>query len=377
MTFQRTEIQGYEQVRRAARDYASFSSDLQGDRDVRSYRQLPLESDPPRHTVYRELIQPIFLRTAVEPLVPAFASAAERLIRRFTQQGGGDFVRSVGLPYVVECLTVLYGRPQDLDEWISWGPDVWLADAYRSGELNPESQKAHRERRFDGQSQRSGERLHAYLESAFDEAARKRVTDPEHQDAWDKVSQLRIDGEPLSREQMYGYASVMLAGGRDTVLKLVTGLVWHLVATPADRAPLADDPRTVGPAINELVRFLTPLAKMERVHRADGSTPESPSYTVLNFATANHDPRVWEEPGRVDIHRERRAHLGFGAGRHSCLGMNVAELETRAFLGRLLDPWPGWTFDGPPAIVWASEGDGETAVRVIDRFERLDLQVSR
>ena len=140
----RTEIRGYEAVRNAAKDFQKYSSDLLGDRDVRDYRQLPLEADPPRHTNFRSAVQPLFMSDAVAKHRPAFEHHAKSLIKKIEVSGGGDIATDFALPYVIGCLTIIYNRPQDYDEWLSWGPDVWTAEVYRSGTVSKESEKAHR-----------------------------------------------------------------------------------------------------------------------------------------------------------------------------------------------------------------------------------------
>ena len=118
-------ITGYGAVRDAGRNWELYSSDLQGDRDVRDYHQLPLEVDPPAHSSYRHAIQPLFLRPRLEALKSSFEELAETLLTSVTQKPGEiDVYLELALPYVVGCLAIIYNRPQDLDEWISWGHDV-------------------------------------------------------------------------------------------------------------------------------------------------------------------------------------------------------------------------------------------------------------
>lgn len=368
------EIRGYDAVRAAAKDWASYSSDLLGDRDVRTYHQLPLEADPPRHALYREALQPLFMADAIKPHVPQFERLALDLIQRITERGSGEIGRDLALPYVIGCLTIIYDRPQDFDEWVSWGPDVWTAEAYQKGEVSAESKRAHRERAFDIASQRSGAVLDAYLRRVFDEAEREPKREP---DVWDTVAHLEIEGRPITREEMYGIANVLLAGGRDTVIKLITGLTWHLMANPGDRAFLAGDETAFNQTIGEMVRYLSPLPKIERVltEKGAGLNPgrEAGDYVLLSWVSANFDRAVWPDPEVLDIHRPRKPHLAFGAGRHSCLGMNITENEAGAFLRTLLDHWPDWSPAGEPEIDWVTEGEGDAAVTVIDRFVAVDV----
>jgi cytochrome P450 len=375
----RQEIRGYEAVRAAAKDYETYSSDLLGDRDVRTYRQLPLESDPPRHTQFRAALQPLFMSAAIEPKAAQFEKLALDLIDGITARGGGEITTDLALPFVIGCLTIIYNRPQDFDEWVSWGPDVWTAEAHAAGLVTAESQRAQRERTFDAASQRSGAVLEAYLTRVFDEAEASPETDPDRMDVWDSVAQLEVGGTALNREEMHGIANVLLAGGRDTVIKLITGLTWHLLRSPGDRAYLTANEEAFNRTIAEMVRYLSPLPKMERV-LADDRTPndadrDTSRYVLLSFVSANFDKTVWPDPDVLDIHRQRKPHLAFGFGRHSCMGMNITEHEAKAFLRTILTNWPDWSLAAEPEIEWIVEGEGQDAVKVIDHFVSLKVKV--
>ena len=361
---ERKEIRGYDAVRNAAKDFETYSSDLLGDRDVRTYRQLPLEADPPRHTSFRSAVQPLFLSAAIEPKVDKFEALARKLISELTARGGGDIASEISLPFVIGCLTIIYNRPQDYEEWLSWGPDVWTAESHSQG---------HTEHKRDGAT------LQAYLDRVFDAAQANLVTDPAKQDVWDVVSQLVVDDQPVSRDEMQGIANVLLAGGRDTVIKLLTGLTWHLVANESDREFLKANQDWFNRTIAEMVRYLSPLPKMERVLEADRTAKDSdrdPSkYVLLSFVSANHDKSIWPDADQINLQRDRKPHLAFGFGRHSCMGMNITEHEAGAFLRVLLNEWPNWVFDGEPEIEWASaEAADGSEIKFIDRFKSLKVK---
>ncbi len=361
---ERKEIRGYDAVRNAAKDFETYSSDLLGDRDVRTYRQLPLEADPPRHTSFRSAVQPLFLSAAIEPKVGQFEALARKLISELTARGGGDIASEISLPFVIGCLTIIYDRPQDYEEWLSWGPDVWTAESHSQG---------HTEHKRDGAT------LQAYLDRVFDAAQANLVTDPTKQDVWDVVSQLVVDEQPVSRDEMQGIANVLLAGGRDTVIKLLTGLTWHLVANESDREFLKANQDWFNRTIAEMVRYLSPLPKMERVLEADRTAKDSdrdPSkYVLLSFVSANHDKSIWPDADQINLQRDRKPHLAFGFGRHSCMGMNITEHEAGAFLRVLLNEWPNWVFDGEPEIEWASaEAADGSEIKFIDRFKSLKVK---
>jgi cytochrome P450 len=187
----RREVRGYQAVREAAKDTETYSSDLIGDRDTRDYRQLPLELDPPRHGLFREAVQPIFMSDAIAPKSAQFEQLALDLMGTIATKGGGDIVSEFALPYVMGCLTIIYNRPQDFDEWVSWGPDVWTAEAYSKGLLTAEALRPGRERSAETSSVRSGATLEAYLKRVFDAATPATGADPATTDIWDWVSASR------------------------------------------------------------------------------------------------------------------------------------------------------------------------------------------
>jgi cytochrome P450 len=296
-------ITGYEAVRTAAKEYERYSSDLQGDRDVRDYRQLPLEIDPPQHTDYRHAVQSVFLRPRLESLKPQFEAVAQNLLNELIQKRKSfDVFEEFSLPFVIGCLSVIYGRPQDKAEWISWGPDVWTAAGPK----------------------RDGTTLHNYLQRVFDELTNS-------DDIWGQLKALRPSGSQLTQEEFKGYAGVLLAGGRDTVIKLISGLFWHLLNAPQDAERVEKTPELERSLINELLRFLSPLPAIERIDKSTFDA-QNPLYYRIHFASANFDPAEWEEPEVINLDRGRKPHMAFGYGPHTCLGMNLAEYEARAFL---------------------------------------------
>jgi cytochrome P450 len=304
------EITGHKAVRDALRDTATYSSDLQGDADVRDYRQLPLEVDPPRHHLYRTALTPFFVKPAIEKLIPEFERISKSQIDAFLKEGG-EVVGELALPLVMANLGVIYNRPQDVQEWISWGPDVWTA-------FTPT---------------RSGETLHKYLDRVYAEALIG-----EHNDIWREIAHLEIDGKVISPEEFRGIAGVLLAGGRDTVVKLFTGIIWHLGNSPADHRALKEDQTLIDSAIQEFLRYLTPLPAMARTTTPESNAEKLPQdrYVQINFLSGNFDETVFENPTELNIRRPRNPHLSFGFGPHTCLGNHVAEIEAKVFLRTLL-----------------------------------------
>jgi cytochrome P450 len=377
----RREIRGYNEVREAARDWETYSSDLLGDRDVRDYRQLPLEADPPRHTKFRMALNPVFSPSALRPLAPDFEALAKGLIDGLKAKDTFEVLEDLVIPYVIGCLSIIYKRPQDYAEWRSWGPDVWNAAAYQRGEDVHAAEVAHRNRDFNAVSPRSGVLLQEYLDRVFDEAEERVAAGEPERDIWDFVAGLVIDEQPVNRREMQGIANVLLAGGRDTVIKLLSGFVWHLSQTPADADFIRESDEHFRPAVQEMARYLSPLPRMERVPReyavGDDASRDTDKYVLLGFVSANHDRERFENPEQINFHRERNAHIAFGFGPHSCLGQNITEIETVAFLKAMLPEIATWRFADEPEIVWVDEplADGSTT-RYLDKFKSIRIALS-
>jgi len=310
-------IVGHKAVREALRDTRTYSSDLQGDSDVRDYRQLPLEVDPPRHHLYRAALAPYFVKPSIELLIPQFRTHTQKLIADFFEAGDLEVGRDLSLPLVMNNLGVIYNRPQDVDEWISWGPDVWTAES----------------------ETRDGKVLHRYLDAIYEEALLR-----SKDDIWSQIAYLEIEGKQISAAEFRGIAGVMLAGGRDTVVKLFTGIVWHFGNNAEDLQLLREKPELVGPAIQEFLRFFTPLPVMNRTLVPESSRLDLPDdrYVGISFISGNFDETVFADPFQIDFNRGRNPHLSFGFGPHTCLGNHIAEIEAKVFLEALLNSGKNW-----------------------------------
>jgi cytochrome P450 len=309
-------IKGSKAVREAARDYQRYSSDLQGDQDVRDYKQLPLEVDPPHHTILRSLLMPWFSKDAMPKYEPEFRVIAEEIISEIKSKGEAEITRELGLLMVVRCLGVVFGRPQDIEEWFSWGPDTWITD---------------------DEGIRHGEHLDRYLAKTFDELDQS-PTD----DLFGVVNRAEVDGIPLTRKEKYGIANLVLAGGRDTVVKLMTGSLWHLAGHADHCKALSDRPELIPNFIQEMVRFLSPLPMMHRVDVEKTVDVTKPEYAYLSFISANQDTSAFETPEQIKLDRPNNQHLGFGYGRHSCIGKDLAQLEAKVILETWLRSFDSW-----------------------------------
>ncbi|MFN8620273.1 MAG: cytochrome P450 [Chloroflexota bacterium] len=344
------ELTAHADVKAAAKDPGTFSSDLQGDRDVRTYRQLPLEADPPAHAAWRAILEPAFARPAVAALEPQLRAVAERLVAGFVARGRIEAVHELAVPMVGTSIAFALGRPGDADELVAWGTDAW--------ETQP-----------DGR--RDASRMNAYLARVSAEAE-----DVPGTDVFSRIVGARLDGgRPLTPAERQGLGDLVLAGGRDTVIGLIAGAAWHLAGAPGDRARLAADPSAIPAAVEELLRWLSPLPRIERVvtHDARGGWGEAHAgdVVILGFLAANHDPAAFPDPGALHLDRSPNPHVAFGNGPHTCIGVHLARLEARVLLETLLRVVPDWHLDGDPEIDW----EDVRGTPVPARFVRLPLAV--
>jgi cytochrome P450 len=336
-------IKGNAEVRKAARDYENYSSNLQGDQDVRDYKQLPLEVDPPDHTVLRDLLNPWFSKDAVNQHSVEFRNIANSLIGSFSDEV--EVTRDLALQMIVQCLGVVFGRPQDVGEWFSWGPDTWITDE-------------------DGI--RHGDHLDRYLKKTFEDLDENPTTD-----LFGVLNTAEISGRPLTRKEKYGMANLVLAGGRDTVVKLISGCLWHLANNSEHRKILKSNAELIPDFVNEMVRFLSPLPMMHRVDVQETDDAAQPKYAWLSFISANQDETAIADPKEIKLDRGANPHLGFGYGRHSCIGMHLAQLEAKIVLEIWLSKFSSWEVLPESELFF----DFEEYNFIPSRFHKLKLKL--
>jgi cytochrome P450 len=256
----------------------------------------------------------------VDKFSEEFAKNSSTLVNEFLNRvdiAQRDVISELALPLVMHNLGSFYHRSQDVEEWISWGPDVWTASG----------------------TKRDGSVLHSYLDRIYEEA----ITSPSD-DIWSELANLKVDGEVISPLEFRGIAGVMLAGGRDTVVKLLTGMMWHFGNFPADLEWLRAEPQFLDSAVNEFLRYLTPLPAMARTTVPETGSQDLPAdrYVSMSFLSANFDSNIFPNPAKIDLMRERNPHLSFGFGPHTCIGNHLAENEAKIFIEALINTNMSW-----------------------------------
>lgn len=310
----------HEDVRRAAKDWRTFSSDapfrvpIPSEEDVRTMRQLPVETDPPDHTAYREIVEPFF-RRAKDPAVIAQVEALfGRMVGEALGRESVEVVREFALPLQSRALALLLNMPAaEAEIWIGWGTHV-----FRDG----------------GAGAQKGAALEAYLHRQFDRAA----AEP-GDDFFSALTQATFRGRRLNREELMGFGNLTFAGGRDTIIHTLSSVLTHVGRHPEALEFLREDPARLVHAGEEFFRIISPLTHIGRVCPVEtnvhGVTVPSGGRVSLCWASANRDPAAFDAPDEVRLDRKPNPHVAFGLGTHLCLGAPHARLLLRTLLQTL------------------------------------------
>lgn len=322
----------HQDVRAAARDWSTFTSatprgvSIPTQMHIRPVPQLPIETDPSEHGRYRALIEPIFGRAAIEAHRSVAHLVASSSIDRLLAERRLEVVMDFALPLVAYTLANVLGRPDsEVQQLLQWAPDVF-ADV-------------------DGH-QVSNADLDEYLEKVVDEA----MASP-GPDAFGQLATASFGDRRLTRDEILGYGSLLIAAGRDTVVGALSTSIWYLANNEGVRRLLVAQPDLIPSAIEEFLRLMTPLHFMGRVAKAervvDGSPIARGDLVALVFASANRDESTFDDPNEFRIDRKPNRHLAFGHGPHLCLGIHLARMELAVALTELLIRVPTYQVANP------------------------------
>ncbi|MDT0447609.1 cytochrome P450 [Streptomyces hesseae] len=288
-----------------------------------------LDLEPPDHTRIRRLVSQAFTPRTVERLAPVVRRLARELVDGLLAEGGGDLMATLAEPLPVAVIAEMLGLPA-ADRGLL---RPWSADICGMYELNPGEETARR-------AVRASTEFSAYLRELI--AARR--ADPGE----DLISALIVahdEGDRLTEQEMVSTCVLLLNAGHEATVNTTGNGWWTLFRHPEQLAALRADHGLLPGAIEELMRYDTPLQLFERWVLDDieigGTVIPRGSEVALLLGSANHDPARFAAPDRLDLTRADNPHLTFGAGIHYCLGAPLARLELAASFGELLRRAPG------------------------------------
>ena len=287
-----------------------------------------LEMDPPEHQRHRALVARAFRARVLDQWGDAIIGATiSELIDAFAGDGHADLIPQLTFPFPVRVIARILGLPE--------------ADWPRFLRLSTELIAVMRNR---DRAVAAGQELRGYFAEII--ADRRRYTRN------DLVSQLiaaEVDGHRLSDDEIYPFLLLLLPAGAETTYRSSSNLLFGLLSDPAQLDAVRADRGLVPQAIEEALRWETPLLTVARtatqeVELGGVSIPEG-GFVAVSLGAANRDPERYPDPDGFDIWREDKQHISFGDGAHKCLGMHLARLEMRMLLNAVLDRLPELRLD--------------------------------
>jgi cytochrome P450 len=282
---------------------------------------IPLNVDPPVHVGYRKLLDPLFAPRRIVALEADITGRVNHFIDAFVDRGSCDFTAELAELFPSSVFLGMMGLPwEELDTLV----------AMRDGLLRPGDRTMAPEERSAIQRATAAD-VYAYFDAILDE----RAASP-RDDILSHFVGLEGDDGELRRDEILAICFVLLTAGLDTVTDSLTCFFAFLAENPGHRRLIVEDPDVIPDAVEELLRWETPVPQVVRWAREDtalgGEMVGAGHHVMVNLGAANLDPAVFEEPLEVRFDREVNRHLAFGGGVHRCLGSHLARLELRIAL---------------------------------------------
>jgi len=303
-------------IRKTCKDTKTSSNDnpmmivLHSESHVRNVRQLPIETDPPDHTDYRALVEPIYRKPQQAQYQAAMRKLVASMVKGAVESGELEVVRQFSVPLQSRGLAQLLGLPQtEAEVWINWGVHI-----FRDVELGSK-----------------GSEVDKYIFKKYEE-----MQDSQGDDFFSILNRIDFRGRKLTMEEKHGYANMAFAGGRDTVIHTISSILVYLSENPEAISFLREDETRIITATEEFVRYVSPVTIISRTcphatevldHHVDAG-----ERIGLCWPSANRDETVFENPDEVVLDRAPNPHVGFGFGPHNCLGQHQARLIVRSLL---------------------------------------------
>jgi cytochrome P450 len=286
-----------------------------------------LRRDPPDHSRLRGLVAKAFTPRAVERMRPRVEQILKELLEARPAHGAMELVREFAAPLPVRVIAEMLGVPPE--------------DHLRFRDWSNEIVRSLGEGTFD--DQRAALRATAELRAYFEAIVEARRVAP-RDDLISALVAAEQNGDRLKLSEMFATLVLLLVAGNETTTNLISNAVLALLRNPEQLALLRLQPERVPAALEEILRYDSPVQLTSRVAKHDctvaGHRVRRGQQLVLLLAAANRDPAVFADPERLDIARNDVRHLSFSQGQHYCLGAQLARLEGTLALEALVTRYP-------------------------------------
>lgn len=303
---------------------------------IDAVRRNMLAVDPPEHVEYRRPLVGLFTSRRLSIIEESITQAVEALLDSFAGRDEIEIVSEFAGILPIKSLCRLLDIPEEDETAIfDWTNVMVGASDPEYGASKERTSQIHRE-------------VFAYGRKLIDQRRGKGG-----EDVLSVVADMEIGGEPFTGPELDGMIALLLAAGNETTRNSLTGGLLALARFPEERRKLASDSSLVNGAVEELLRFVTPVIQMMRTATCDvelgGVTIPEGERVVMLYGSANRDPAVFEEPHMLRVDRANaREHIAFGIGTHHCLGAHMARMQMRIAIEAFLRRYPDFAQVGEP-----------------------------
>ncbi len=303
-----------------------------------------LNMDPPDHGRYRRVTSGWFTPRAIRGMDAKVARVTREVIDDAAQKEVGDFVRDISAKITIAVIAEMLGVPRaDWDLLFRWTNEIIAPQ-------DPEFQHG-------ATPTETLERSRLELFSYFNDLAMRRRAAPS-EDIVSVVANGNVNGQPLPPVELLSYYFLLVVAGNETTRNAMTGGMLAFLEHPDQWENLRRNSALLDSAVEEIVRWITPVIQFSRTATRDyelrGKTIRTGQSVCLFYASGNRDEEVFEDPFRFRIDREPNLHIGFGMGEHVCLGAHLARLELRHAFAQLRERLTHCELAGPVARVRSS-----------------------
>jgi cytochrome P450 len=323
--------------------------------DLKNKRpMIPLQIDPPEQKKYRKLLDPLFAPRKMAAMEEEVAVLVNQLIDGFIERGEVDFAKEFSVPFPSQVFLTLLGLP--LDE-----VDRFLV--MKDGIIRPDhvTGQPYGSRPVHEYQQAVADSVYDYFNEILDLRQVERKDD-----LLSHFLDAEVEGNRLTREDILDICFLFLIAGLDTVTATLDCMFSFLAQHPEQRQQLVDDPSLIPSAIEELMRWETPVMGVARVATTDtelGGCPiKKGDQIMIMLGSANTDDAEFEEANVVRFDREVNRHIAFGGGVHRCLGSHLARMELRVALREWHRRIPEYSVEPGHTLVYTP------AIRSIEHF---------
>jgi cholest-4-en-3-one 26-monooxygenase len=296
-----------------------------------------LNMDPPDHRAYRMVAAKQFTPRTVTALAPHVEEMTREILDAAADKSEGDFVADISAPITIGVIADMLGVPQsDRQLLFRWTNEV-IAPS------DPDFQKGTPKETLE----RARLELFGYFKAMSDERKRR-----PRQDIVSVVANAQVYGQPLPDFELLSYYLLLVAAGNETTRNAMTGGMLALIENPGEWKRLREDARLLDSAVEEIVRWTSPVIQFCRTAARDyslrGQTIRAGETACLFYPSANRDEAVFPDGDVFRIDRAPNDHIGFGRGEHVCLGAHLARLELRTAFAHLRERLEWVELAGPP-----------------------------